>query len=144
MLKRFLRVCSMLLVVVMLANMLPTQALGEQFREALQSDSFTTNQTGTISPKEITVVGEITEKRSEYVKEYLLSDGTRMAAVYADPVHYEKDGQWEEIDNTLKTVGLGAAGTYETTAGIWQVSFPQQLSSAKQITITVVLSLKRG
>ena len=55
-----------------------------------------------------------------------------MAAVYADAVHYQKDGQWEPIDNTLKLSG----GAYVNTTGVWQVSLPQQFSSGSPVTIT--------
>ncbi len=56
-----------------------------------------------------------------------------MAAVYPDPVHYEVEGSWEEIDNTLKT---NLDGTYTNTAGVWDVRFPQQLTGVKYVTVT--------
>ena len=138
MFQRFMRVCSMILVIVLLVNMLPASALGAALRDALETE--TTEQLvnkenigqATQDGGEVTILGELTDKRTEYTKQYLLSDGTFLAAVYADAVHYEKDGAWEEIDNTLKVT----AGAYTTTAGDWTVSFPQQLSSAKNITIT--------
>jgi hypothetical protein len=55
-----------------------------------------------------------------------------MAVVYNDPVHYEQDGQWVEIDNTLKAQ---LNGTYTNTAGVWDVSFPNQLTQNNRISI---------
>ena len=48
------------------------------------------------------IVEEITENRTEYSKEYLLSNGLHMMTMYPNPVHYEVNGEWEEIDNTLE------------------------------------------
>ena len=59
-----------------------------------------------------------------------------MAVVYPEAVHYDKDGQWEQIDNTLKAGGIGSNAVYTTTAGEWSVSFPQQLSGNKRISVT--------
>lgn len=44
---------------------------------------------------------EMTVLREEFVKHFELPDGTGAAVVYDSPVHYEKDGTWVEIDNTL-------------------------------------------
>ena len=46
-----------------------------------------------------TIVDELTERREEGTKHFLLSDGSRTAVVYGFPVH-EKDaaGEWTEID----------------------------------------------
>ena len=72
------------------------------------------------------IIREDPERRGEYYKEFVLNGGLRMAAVYADAVHYQKDGQWEPIDNTLKLSG----GAYVNTTGVWQVSLPQQFGSS--------------
>ena len=48
------------------------------------------------------IVREITELRDRYVKHFELSDGRMMAAEYENPVHFEQDGEWVEIDNRLK------------------------------------------
>ena len=47
------------------------------------------------------VLFELTENRSAYTKEYVLSDGLHMAVAYPEQVHYDNDGGWEDIDNTL-------------------------------------------
>lgn len=35
-------------------------------------------------------------------KYFLKEDGSTEVAIYKDQIHYEEDGQWKEIDNTLK------------------------------------------
>ena len=133
MFKQFLRCISTLLVLVMLINMVPVQALGQlQAGEIGQISG--TDQIATPETAEPTVIlAEIPEGRSEYSKEFLLSNGLHMATVYAEPVHYEKDGKWEDIDNTLIA---NIDGTYKNTAGPWEVSFPQSFGSSQSISVT--------
>ena len=128
---RFFRVCSLVLVLVLLANMLPMQILAEEYRETLST--ATAEETQPL-PADSTahIVDEIEEKRTEFTKEFALSNGLRLAAVYPDAVHYETATGWAEIDNTLTAQ---SDGTYSNTAGVWDVRFPQQLSGAKSVVI---------
>ena len=84
MFKRFMQSLSTLLVLVLLLNMLPMQALAD-----LQLDA--TDNVSPVTDKDAEIVAEVPEGRSEYSKEFLLSNGLHMATVYAEPVHYEKD-----------------------------------------------------
>ena len=130
MVNRFIKLLSMFLAVVLLVNMLPLGIFAEEFVGSLSAqETVTTLQA---QKSDTHVVAELTDKRTQYTKEFLLSNGLHMATVYADPVHYEKDGQWAEIDNTLK---VAKNGTVINTAGAWNVSFPNQLSGNNCITI---------
>ena len=137
--KQFFRVCSIGLVLTMLINMLPMSVFAEDFQASLTDTEATTENTAVeettteeITPEDAYVVSEITENRTEYSKEFLLSNGLHMATVYADAVHYETENGWAEIDNTLKA---NADGTYSNTAGVWEVSFPNQLSQSESVII---------
>ncbi len=44
---------------------------------------------------------EIIENRSANSKHFRLPDGTYTAVAYDASVHYEKGGEWVDIDNTL-------------------------------------------
>ena len=128
--KWFCRLCSAILVLALFVNMLPMNVFAEEFKDQLiMQDSATLEK---IEAEEAYVVTEIAEKRTEYTKEFLLSNGLHMATVYADPIHYNENGQWEEIDNTLVAK---ADGTYRNTAGAWNISFPNQLSRSNSISI---------
>lgn len=135
MFKKFMRTLSFLLVVAMLWNMLPVSVLGAELR-SLQNGSGLTADMDSIAVqegKQVTVVGELTDKRTESTKEFLLSNGNILAAVYGSPVHYQENGQWKDIDNTLVA---RTDGTYTNTAGVWEVSFPETLGGSKQVSIT--------
>lgn len=51
------------------------------------------------------ITGELTAKRTKFVKQFAMSDGSFTAASYSMPVNYKKNGRWIEIDTTLKKSG---------------------------------------
>ena len=138
--KMLLRLCSLILVIAMAANSLPVSAFATEEQtsktEPATTTSTTTEQSSEESKEDATdakIVGELVSNRDEFSKEYLLDNGNSLAVVYDSAVHYKKDGQWEEIDNTLKSK---EDGTITNTAGIWDISFPQQMSGDNRISIT--------
>ena len=71
------------------------------------------------------IVQEDINLRGTYEKHFIMSDGSSMAVAYNEPVHYEEDGQWFEIDNTLvETKG----GRIANLKGLENVSFSQEPS----------------
>lgn len=124
---RSLRLCSVILTIVILINMIPRNAVADE--EAIFLDI---SVEGTNIPAE-KIVEEVEENRTEFTKAFKLNNGLYVSAVYAQPVHYQEDGVWKEIDNTLRA---HLDGTYSNTAGLWEVRFPQQLSGNNAITIT--------
>lgn len=50
---------------------------------------------------EPTVLYELEAEREENVKHFLMSNHQVQAVMYSEPVHYQKDGEWKDIDNTL-------------------------------------------
>ena len=130
--KSIRKLLSICLVLVMLFNMLPLHAFAAETEKQPPSD--TTGQEAVSN--DVYIVEEIIEKRTEYTKQFRLSNGLHIATVYASPVHYEVDGQWEEIDNTLQPVNTRSGNAYVNTAGVWQVSFPQNMTENNGVTIT--------
>ncbi len=77
------------------------------------------------------IVKEIEEKRDENKKVYLREDGTYTAVISKTPVHYEKDGEWVDIVNDLKTDG----DVLTNTAGNFNVEFPKEISEDNEIKV---------
>lgn len=134
---------SWILILAMAINLVPAQAI------EIDSPGFQTTYSdgsaqpsvdeGTEHPWEwgsISILMEVVEKRTEFSKEFKLSNGFNMAVVYPEAVHYEEDGRWEDIDNTLHGVESGGASVYQTTAGAWCAEFPQQIQEGAQIKIS--------
>ena len=132
-----MKVCSMLLTLVIMFNLLPHQAIALELEPAEASsvaEAITSENNAEAVDESATIVAEVTENRTRFSKEYKLSNGLNMAVVYPGAVHYEEDGQWKDIDNTLKAVGSGSAGVFTNTAGGWDVVFPQQLNNNNPLT----------
>ena len=72
------------------------------------------------------IVEEDISLRGTYEKHFIMSDGSSMAVAYNEPVHYEEDGQWFEIDNTL--VETKGGGRIANVKGLENVSFSQEPS----------------
>ncbi len=109
------------------------------------------------------ILSEDISKREEGVKHFLTEDGSYVAAIYGEPVHYrDSDGRWAEIDNTLSAVRLSgatlsslastplaalsaeAAATssaadipyWENTANSFKVRLPGRLQTAAPVMVT--------
>lgn len=82
------------------------------------------------------IIAENIKNRGKYQKEYIMSNGIRKVEIYADAVHYDNNGQWEEIDNTLVKTTSNLNSAYVNTAGIWQVSLPDSFSSTEKVYVT--------
>ena len=136
--KRLLRLCSIVLTLVMLFNMLPHQVLAD----TLTMEEMDLSSIGVIADKvkpdysSSDIVEEVKENRTEFSKEFKLSNGLHMATVYNSAVHYEDNGSWEEIDNTLVAAISDTGSVYTNTAGVWNISFPESLSPNDLITIS--------
>lgn len=126
------RICSMILVIVMLINLLPAESLSAE--EVTQETPLASEQQ--TDTEEISVLGEVTENRTKFSKEFRMSNGLHMTSIYAGAVHYEENGEWKEIDNTLRLENKASGDFYINTAGRWQVSFPQNMTKEKGVTIT--------
>ena len=95
------RLLSFLLAIVLAIEAVPLSVHAENetaLTEAVEvSDGTTENP-----EQEIYVLNEVVEEREEYVKHFRMSDGSYVAAQYLAPVHFMKDGEWVEYDNTLE------------------------------------------
>lgn len=129
MFNRAIKFICLILVSALLFNMLPAQVFADLGSIEMEDMVLQTEQ-----PVEI--LAEVEAKRTEYSKEFVLSNGLHMAQLYGNAVHYEEDGQWLEIDNTLKTTGLGLNGKITNTQGPWQVSFPQIMGHGSAVSVT--------
>lgn len=76
------------------------------------------------------IVGELTELRDENTKQFRRADGAVELIMYPYAVHYEKNGRWEAIDNTLiQTVDETGRTVYKNASNDFQVEFGSQTNS---------------
>ena len=117
--KVFKRITAVALSLLFLFSIIPASAL----------DSLSVEETAA------KIVSEVTEMREESVKYFLCDDGSYIAATYAAPVHYNENGVWKEIDNTLTPSSKSGETVYSTKGGL-NVTIPSELGSGKRFTAT--------
>ena len=140
-----MKVCSWILTLVMLINMLPAHVLAldvsgtfSESSAAAPADDLPveTMPATTIDRNDASILHEIVDKRTEFSKEYKLANGLHMTVMYPEAVHYQADGQWEDVNSTLKMVGTRDSAVFTNTADAWQVMLPQTLSQDTDVSIT--------
>ena len=126
---RSTRLLSLILVLAMLIQMIPPQALALSSDE----DSVVASVTESEPQPVVTVLGEVEELREEDTKHFRLSDGSFVAVSYGLPVHYEdEDGQWQDIDNSLSLEA--STNTYQLAHADTAVSFNSTLADGTLLT----------
>ena len=80
------------------------------------------------------IIAEVEALRDEYTKHYRMSDGTYIAATYPEPVHYEVNGKWIDIDNTLSKENVDGVSVYKNSKSKHSVSFSESIAD-KGVTI---------
>ena len=76
-----------------------------------------------------------TGKRERYVKHFQMKEKGTAAAVYAVPVHYEENGNWQEIDNRLESAVQGGKRIYQNKASRVHVCFAEQAGDEKLVSV---------
>lgn len=69
---------------------------------------------------------ELINKRKPREKHFLQEDGTIVAKVYSDNIHYKKGKNYVEIDNDL----IKEKGNYTNKSNEYKVNFPDEVSSS--------------
>ena len=137
--KRICRFLSVFLSLALLVQFLYLQGL-PTLADTAETPSGSTVSTGTdLSIDEtIELLGEDVSRREENVKHYFLSNHTSRAIVYAEPVHYVVDGEWQEIDNTLSSeTALDSEdfNGFVNLANSFQVKFANNTNSSKLVRL---------
>ena len=107
------------------------------------ADAEENEDTEEASSDESEILNEMVEWRTENTKYFRNSDGSYTAAQYSYPVHYEDNGEWKEIDNTLtekavKGKLLGTENEFVANKTNTPISFPDEFKrdSSKEITVS--------
>lgn len=135
--KKSLKILSVFLAVLTFFSILSaaTPVFAEDVNEYIADKEYTekllTEVVENDTEEKAPIVKEVEEKRDEYQKVYLREDGTYTAVISKTPVHYEKDGEWVDIVNDLKTNG----DVITNTAGNFNVEFPKEISEGNEIKI---------
>ena len=75
------------------------------------------------------------DQRTANTKVYHCEDGATMAAIYDDAVHYEKNGIWYEIDNTLLSETRDGRVYYTNKANGFAVHLPGEWNANTPVIV---------
>ncbi len=90
-------------------------------------------QTSVDGEKPAYIVGEIESMRTETQKVFKMSDGKMQTAVYNAPIHFEnEDGEWEQINNKLKSQD---SDTYTTKNTAQDILLSKKYKKGKTVEI---------
>lgn len=91
-----------------------------------------TNISRLSSQREATVVSEDMDARTETSKRFLMSDGSYTIEQYSQPVHYLKNGKYEDIDNTLVRSDTDDKTIYTNSSNYYKSSFEEDKDGVKK------------
>ena len=124
------------LAIALSLTLIPAQVLAIEIDQRKESLQIERTEAASAEPaQDAEIVSEIPSGRDAYQKEFLLSNGQRMLAVYPTAVHYQENGQWEEIDNTLRAERQNGSTVYRNTAGAWDVALPAQMDAQQAVSV---------
>lgn len=127
--KHLLCLCSIILTVALLFNMLPMHVLAQELDTDQEADVV--NEAYASVP--VSVLGEVGSLRQEDTKHFRLSDGSFVAVAYGLPIHYaDEDGDWQDIDNSL--IREESTNTYRIDNADTSVAFSGSLSDGTLFT----------
>lgn len=124
------------LAIALSLTLIPAQVLAIEIDQRKESLQIERAEAASAEPaQDAEIVSEIPSGRDAYQKEFLLSNGQRMLAVYPTAIHYQENGQWEEIDNTLRAERQNGSTVYRNTAGAWDVALPAQMDAQQAVYV---------
>lgn len=131
--KVFIKTISIILAVVMVIS----GSLVTTF--AINTEPMNNTEKVSING-ESAIIDEIESLRSEFEKHFLREDGSYVVATYSNPVHYEEDGKWKEINNSLILTNdeksESGNAMYVTKSSPTSISIPQCFSNEQKISAT--------
>jgi ribosomal protein S13 len=119
----------MLLTITMLASIIPNRIIA---KDTSPEQTQRTEQT----EKKVQIAGELEGKREKNVKHFLKNDGTFDLAIYPTAVHYQDNGTWKEIDNSLIEETDDANGAFlGNKSNDFKIKFTKNTNSNKTVSV---------
>lgn len=140
--KKSIRISSLILILAMLINVLPAQAVAVSWTPEPAPAMVPVENSNTVPAVQeeespVTIIGEAEELRTEKTKHFRMSDGSFTAVSYGLPVHYQdEDGQWQEINNMpIMTMDASGESRYLISNGNTATAFASTLSDGHLVTV---------
>ena len=105
--KFLLKAIAFSLAVIAVFQVLPLSTIATELNNSDIEEIATAQAAEKYLPE---IIGEEKTLRDEYTKHFRREDGSFVAAVYSEPVHYIRNGEWRDVDNT-PVISRNNAGT---------------------------------
>lgn len=96
--QKYIKGMTLAILMTFLATMIPSYRVVAEEKSTSSIEESSSEQD---TESDGLIVGELVEKREENVKHFMKDDGTFVAMMYNNPVHYKEGSEWKDIDNTL-------------------------------------------
>ena len=124
----FMKLIAVILTVIMIVGILPMMVFAEEFNE---TQLMKTVEIESDKKEKSPIVGEVTDKRDENTKVFERRDGSYTAVITSDPIHYDDNGEWKEIDNTL----VKTNNKITNKENSFSVDFPTLIDSNSTVSV---------
>lgn len=136
------RILSLILVMTMLVTGLNLDMMAESVYATQKTETEEKNK-----KKELTIVKELTDERTENSNTYLMSDGSKQLEIFSEDIRYKKNGKMLEYDSSLienkddiivkkKSFAKADEYAYVNTAGDCKQYIPEKLDDDTPIVLT--------
>ena len=132
--KRILKLLSTVLAIIIILGVLPLSTFAAEVDSGLALEE-SIKDAAAKSEERAEIIAEVKSRRDEFTKVFRKSDGTYTAIISSSPIHYIKDGQWEDIDNTLTQKSKGGKTYFENKSNSFKVNLPDEMSKGKAVTM---------
>ena len=124
----FMKVIAVILTVIMIVGILPMTVFAQEFNE---TQIMKTVEIESNKKEKSPIVGEVTDKRDENTKVFERRDGSYTAVITSEPIHYDDNGEWKEIDNTL----VKTNNKITNKENNFSVDFPTSIDSNSTVSV---------
>lgn len=129
--KNTMRFLSMALAILLIIQLFPATSLAakaDELRALAQADAAQ----AAFAP----VAYEEVEKRDANTKVFKRKDGSYTAILSPQPLHYEENGAWKEIDNTLERKTVDGRQVLQNRQNAFRVSLPEAVTGKDPVSVT--------
>lgn len=141
--KRLIKILSVIMATIMFFSVFSAAnpAIAAEIQEVEMTEENvadidieeTKNSNEDESESEPEIIGEDESRRDETTKHFIMSDGSRKAVKYSQPVHYRANGKWVDIDNTLEYDNK--SDEYSNKSNSFDVRFKEDFSDSDFFSI---------
>ncbi|MCD4827675.1 MAG: hypothetical protein K8Q99_07850 [Acholeplasmataceae bacterium] len=96
-------------------------------------EKYPTTTDANFDQSQVAIESEMIDERTANTKTFRKVDGTYEVAMYNDIIHYQEDGKWKQINNSLNDTG----SELENKDNKFKVKFPKKIDDNKSIKLTL-------